>query len=499
MSVAALVVAASLSALSSSDIESSATRTVALSFERVGRRTPVRDEALSVAARELAKEALASNARSATELVAVTEAVSFSGGWDPSPKILVVKGSPRDEPLRLLGRRTDLAADPATHVGIGAVTQGNASAVVILLSQRRARLEPFLRRHPKPVSPRELCGALEAPLGVPEVVVTRPDGTVARAGFSTVGTDRFCARLPLAVEGRYTVELLGRGPKGPEVAALFFVDVGATAARAGSETFEEPADAATARGMIVDRINALRRAHGLSPLVLDETVSQVAQRYSDKMAQERFFAHVSPEGSTVGQRLRDVGYAFRGAGENLGMASGPLAAHFGIEHSPGHRKNLIDPKWSRVGIGVAERMEDGSRQVLVTQVFVDPLQASADPLADAHRAINQRRAELKLSPLERNATLDALAREHARKALALDEPRAELPGAKLHDQVFAALDDASSASVDFFVADNPSLIQASKSANAAGHKWVGIGAVKGDSPKLGKGKYWVVVIYASKR
>lgn len=497
---AALIVTTLLAAATVQDLETAATRQVAQEFERVGRRTPVRDEALSEAARAVARHALEHGARPAADLVPLTEAVSFADAWDPSPRALVIKGSPATEPLRMLATRKDLPSDAATHVGVGAVIIGDSSAVVLLFTQRRARMEKFWRTPPRPLGKRELCGVLEAPYGAPEVFVTRPDGKVDRASISTVRPGGgFCAKIPLISTGRYTLEVLGRGPKGPEVAALFFVDVGDVKRELGAG-IKEPSDPNVARAMVVERINALRATHGAPALQEDPQVTRVAQAYSERMAQGGFFAHVAPEGDTVGRRLTQAGYLFRGAGENLGMASGPLAAHFGIEHSPGHRRNLLERGWRKVGIGIATREVDGDRQVILTQIFVDPLEDSRDPLGDAYRVISERRSALKLPRLVRSPVLDELARAHAKKALAHQEPRAELAGEKLHDRIFAAMDEVKTASIDFYVADSPALIDATSKAMADGRfGLVGLGAVKGDSARFGKNKYWVVVIYAATR
>ena len=61
------------------------------------------------------------------------------------------------------------------------------------------------------------------------------------------------------------------------------------------------------------------------------------------------------------------------------------------------------------------------------------------------------------------------------------------------------MDDATSTSVDFFVADAPSLVTDSKNLADPKNGKVGVGAVRGDSSKYGRGKYWVVVIYAATR
>ncbi|MGA9522259.1 MAG: CAP domain-containing protein [Myxococcaceae bacterium] len=480
------------------ELEATASRHVAKGFERVGRRTPVRDPALDKAARAVAFQALEVGARKATELTALTEAVSSAGAWDPSPRALVLKGSPAEAPIAKLGEREDLGSEPASHVGVGVAVRGKASAVVVLLTDRQVRLEPFARQLPKP-GVRELCGVLEPPLEAPEAWVTLPSGAVERPKPAKAGRGRFCYRVQFAHQGRHTLEVLGRGPKGPEVVALWFTDMGEHTAPREGDPDEEPSDPEVARERILERINALRRAHGVAPLTLEPRVTEVAQAYSERMSSEGFFAHVAPDGSTVGQRLQAREYSYRAAGENLGLASGPLSAHFGIEHSPGHRRNLIDPQYTRIGIGIAARTDRADPQVIVTEVLVDPARTSGDPLGEAYAALADRRKSLGLPRLERHEVLEQLALDHARKALALDEPKSQLPDSKLHERVFAAVDEVGAASIDVVIADSPALITQSKSLQDPKNRLVGVGAVKGDSSRFGQDKFWVVVIYASQR
>ncbi len=500
--IAALLAAALLGtsspSASGSELEDRAYRTVVAEFERVGRRTPARDAVLSRAARELAQVALEQNARAAADLVTLTEAVSDAGGHDPSPKAVIIKGTPHAEPVKALEGRRDFADEPASHLGVGVATRGKIAAVVVLFAQRRMTLQPFARSQEGPSSPRALCGRLETPFGQPEVYVTLPSGRVVRPRVERRREGAFCADISLRTEGRHTVEVLGRGPSGPEVTALFFADVGERPVRRDAPLGEEPSNPEAARKEILERINALRAAHGLRPVRLDPKVTAVADGYSAQMAKENFFAHVAPDGSAVGQRLRDAGYGFRTAGENLGMAGGPLAAHFGLEHSPGHRKNILESKWTAVGIGLAEaKGPEGSRRVLLTQIFVEPLQETGDPLADAYAVLDAGRRDRGLSSLRRVAELERLAADHARRALRAEEPRADLPGSNLHERVFEALSEVKGASIDFFVADSPSLVQVTKATGAKENALVGVGMARGDSKRYGAGKYWIVVIYAA--
>src|SRR5919107_4135140 len=65
-------------------------------------------------------------------------------------------------------------------------------------------------------------------------------------------------------------------------------------------------------------VNQQRAAAGVSPLAHDRRLTRAARRYSSAMVRERFFDHVSPEGSTLGQRAHAAGYSGRTLGETIG-------------------------------------------------------------------------------------------------------------------------------------------------------------------------------------
>jgi uncharacterized protein YkwD len=108
-------------------------------------------------------------------------------------------------------------------------------------------------------------------------------------------------------------------------------------------------------------LNRERRRHGLKRLKASRRLSRSAGRYAAHMARHDFFSHVSPGGSTMTKRIRRSGY-LRGArgwsiGENLAWGSGrlatPVEAVEGWMNSPGHRANILSPRFRRIGIGIA--------------------------------------------------------------------------------------------------------------------------------------------------
>lgn len=481
------------------EMEQKAAAHLVQEFERIGRHAPEIDPILSEAARKLADDAIDNGAHdAASDVLAISGFVSDAGGADPTPRVVVIRASPPGSALETHLKRTDFNQEPTTHAGVGVVIRGDRAAIVTLLAERKATLAPFPRAMPHPGS-RQLCGELVPPLEHADVYITRPNGQVDREGLTRDRGASFCAMLSFSVEGRHSVEVIGHGPRGPEVAAIFFVDRGATRPDSARFKVVEPSDAEGARAAVLARINALRQAQGLSPLTLDDRLTSVAQAYSDQMSRDNFFAHVAPDGSDLRLRLTRSGYRYERAGENLGLAAGPLAAHFALEHSPGHRKNLLDDDFTRVGIGIAFERVGDRPQVRLTEILARPARAEAGPatLKDAYLALSQKRANLHLPPLQRSEVLEQIALSHAKRALALDSPKSQLPGSKVHERVFQALPEITSASVDFMVGDDPTLVPESKSLADARNDRVGIGSVKGDSPTYGQGKYWVVVIYAS--
>jgi uncharacterized protein YkwD len=64
--------------------------------------------------------------------------------------------------------------------------------------------------------------------------------------------------------------------------------------------------------------------------------------------------------------MRAAHIAFLTAGENLALAQTLAIAHTGLMHSPGHRANILNPAYHRVGIGI---IEGGVHGLMISQEF----------------------------------------------------------------------------------------------------------------------------------
>jgi hypothetical protein len=98
------------------------------------------------------------------------------------------------------------------------------------------------------------------------------------------------------------------------------------------------------------------------PLAMNKKLLAAARGHSEDMYQNNYFGHVDKEGKNVGERLHDVGYQWRAAGENIASQSNRslrvLHDMLMIDTNVpgrGHRVNLLDLNESftfrEVGVG----------------------------------------------------------------------------------------------------------------------------------------------------
>jgi uncharacterized protein YkwD len=107
-------------------------------------------------------------------------------------------------------------------------------------------------------------------------------------------------------------------------------------------------------------LNDERDAAGLRPLAYSAALTVPSAAYSTKMVAQNFFAHESPDGSTLTSRLTAAGYIDPDGdwfvGENLAWGQGNLATARSIAiawmNSEGHRHNILEPDFTEVGIGI---------------------------------------------------------------------------------------------------------------------------------------------------
>ncbi|HYE55259.1 MAG TPA: CvpA family protein [Chitinophagaceae bacterium] len=117
---------------------------------------------------------------------------------------------------------------------------------------------------------------------------------------------------------------------------------------------------------MLELVNEERAKEGLQPLQADPELAVVARAHSKDMFARGYFAHVTPEGKTPSDRIREGGVKFLTAGENLALGQTLKICHEGLMNSPGHRANILHKAYGRVGIGI---LDGGIYGLMVTQNF----------------------------------------------------------------------------------------------------------------------------------
>ena len=132
-----------------------------------------------------------------------------------------------------------------------------------------------------------------------------------------------------------------------------------------------------AKGEMLALINAERAQAGVGPLHLDATLNAIAQARSQDMIARHYFSHHMPGGGMVFDILDRDHVSYEMAGENIAlnnyidfypMARTVRQTNTDLMNSPDHRANLLEPKYTAIGLGMA--FEQSSGKLIVTEVFV---------------------------------------------------------------------------------------------------------------------------------
>lgn len=115
-------------------------------------------------------------------------------------------------------------------------------------------------------------------------------------------------------------------------------------------------------------VNEERVKEGSSALIWDPELVAPARAHARDMWQRKYFSHISPEGKDVGDRMKEFDLNYFIVGENLALAPTLETAHEGLMNSPGHKANILEQRFGRVGIGV---IDNGVYGKMFVQVFAD--------------------------------------------------------------------------------------------------------------------------------
>ncbi|HEX7298252.1 MAG TPA: CAP domain-containing protein [Solirubrobacteraceae bacterium] len=187
-------------------------------------------------------------------------------------------------------------------------------------------------------------------------------------------------------------------------------------------------------------VNDQRTSHGLRALSENAALSDASTGYSRRMVEQAFFAHESPDGGTLVERVKAVRY-LNGRddwvlGENIGWGQGPLSTARSMVNawmnSAGHRANILSADYHEIGLGLAlGTPPDKTWGATYTTDFGDPgtPPASAESRA-AQAGAGHRRAAAHKKRRKAIARAACARAAHARSAKTRKRGRAALRRAR---------------------------------------------------------------------
>lgn len=103
---------------------------------------------------------------------------------------------------------------------------------------------------------------------------------------------------------------------------------------------------------VIRLVNVERTKAGLKALTEDWELSRVARYKSQDMHDLRYFSHTSPTYGSPFDMMKAFGIRYRTAGENIAMGyRTPAAVVQGWMNSPGHRANILNASYTKIGVG----------------------------------------------------------------------------------------------------------------------------------------------------
>jgi uncharacterized protein YkwD len=108
----------------------------------------------------------------------------------------------------------------------------------------------------------------------------------------------------------------------------------------------------SAEGQVLALVNQQRAAAGCRALSADSGLASLARAFSADMRDRKFFSHTDPDGLDPFERGQRAGVTV--LGENIAYGQpDPASVMTAWMNSPGHRANILNCSYTRLGVGVA--------------------------------------------------------------------------------------------------------------------------------------------------
>jgi uncharacterized protein YkwD len=120
---------------------------------------------------------------------------------------------------------------------------------------------------------------------------------------------------------------------------------------------------------VIDSTNAERKKANLKPLAANALLMKAARLHAANMAKQDKLDHVLDKKNPA-DRVKDTGYRYFATGENIAWnPATPADAVKGWMDSPPHKENILNNKYTEIGVALAKN-EKG--EIYWVQVFGTP-------------------------------------------------------------------------------------------------------------------------------
>lgn len=128
---------------------------------------------------------------------------------------------------------------------------------------------------------------------------------------------------------------------------------------------------------LLSEINKIRQENHLQSLSPNPQLTAAAQAKANDMVAQNYWSHNSPSGETPWDFIRQSGYLYQSAGENLARGFDNTQAVEAWLKSPGHRRNILASKYTQTGFGYAVYYQNGQQIPLIVEMFASPKKSLA--------------------------------------------------------------------------------------------------------------------------
>jgi len=121
---------------------------------------------------------------------------------------------------------------------------------------------------------------------------------------------------------------------------------------------------------IIDLVNVERKKYNLNKLEFNSQLEKMANNRIIDMKNKHYFAHINPDNNGLKYFVEQVDYNYLIVGENLAMNyyDNSEVVQAWME-SPSHKKNILKPSYSEIGIESGEIKINGKNKFVIAMIL----------------------------------------------------------------------------------------------------------------------------------